>query len=164
VTYVEPVSDTPSSPTPTTHDPAKDDDDDFEGPIDKAREWRERIRQNKSLNHTYRIVVAILGTVIILAGIALLPLPGPGWLIIFLGLGLLASEFDWAKRVLDYAKKKVGAWTDWVQEQNWFVRILLGLACLAIVLGAVYGFIWWQGLPSWTPDWVPFVHDIPTRD
>ncbi len=144
------------------HHYVRDPDDHFEGPIDRAREWREKIRQKKSLDTAYRTGVGILGTLIIVAGLVLLPLPGPGWLIIFLGLGLLASEFGWARRLLDYAKAKVGAWTDWVQAQNWFVRILLGLACLAIVAGALYGYLWWQGVPEWVPDWVPLVHEIPT--
>ena len=104
----------------------------------------------------------MVGTLIILAGLALVPLPGPGWLIVFVGLGILASEFGWARRLLDYAKAKVGAWTDWVQAQNWFVRILLGLGCLAIVAAAIYGYVWWQGVPGWMPDWVPLVRDLPT--
>jgi uncharacterized protein (TIGR02611 family) len=152
---------TPKGDDSTRHY-VRDPDDDFEGPIDRYREWREKIRQNKSLNATYRVCVGVLGTLIIVGGLALVPLPGPGWLIVFLGLGILASEFGWARRVLDYAKKKVGAWTDWVQEQNWFVRILLGLACLALVAGLLVGYIWWQGVPSWVPDWVPVIHDLPT--
>lgn len=140
----------------------RDPDDDFEGPIDRARELREKIRQNKGLDAVYRIVVAVVGTAIILAGLALVPLPGPGWLIVFVGLGILATEFGWARRVLDYARKKVGAWTDWVQDQNWFVRILLGLGCLAIVAGMIYGYIWWQGVPGWVPEWVPIVRELPT--
>ena len=43
-------------------------------------------------------------------GIALLVLPGPGFLIIAAALALLATEFDWAKRPLNYAlgKAQVG--------------------------------------------------------
>jgi uncharacterized protein (TIGR02611 family) len=53
-----------------------------------------------------RIAVAIAGGFLILVGIALLVLPGPGWLFIFLGLGVLATEFAWAERMLNLAKKK----------------------------------------------------------
>lgn len=53
-----------------------------------------------------RIAVAIGGTVLILAGIAMLALPGPGWLTIFAGLALLATEFVWAERLLKKAKTK----------------------------------------------------------
>ena len=53
-----------------------------------------------------RIGVAIAGGVLILIGLALLVLPGPGWLFIFLGLGVLATEFVWAERMLNKAKQK----------------------------------------------------------
>ena len=47
----------------------------------------------------YRIAVGVLGAVVFLVGLALVPLPGPGWLIAFLGLSILASEFAWAAAV-----------------------------------------------------------------
>lgn len=40
------------------------------------------------------------GLVVIAVGVVLLVIPGPGWLIIFLGLGILAAEFAWAQRLL----------------------------------------------------------------
>ena len=48
----------------------------------------------------WRIGVAILGGTITLLGAIFLITPGPGWLIIFAGLGILASEFAWADRAL----------------------------------------------------------------
>ncbi len=84
-------------------------------------------------------------------GIALLPLPGPGWVIIFVGLGVLASEFEWASRLLDYTKERVGQWTDWVRKQPLIVRLAIGAATLAIVVAAIYGYHLWRGLPGWIP-------------
>lgn len=46
----------------------------------------------------------MVGWLVVLVGIVLLPLPGPGWLVIFLGLGILAAEFVWAERLLKRAK------------------------------------------------------------
>jgi uncharacterized protein (TIGR02611 family) len=111
------------------------------------------IRSRRSVHLTYRIIIGILGAAIILLGIALLPLPGPGWLIIFLGLGVLASEFDWARRLLDFARDKVLGWTDWVRRQSLTVRMLIGLGCLMIVVAVVGSYLWWQGVPSWIP-WI----------
>ncbi|HTN01610.1 MAG TPA: PGPGW domain-containing protein [Planctomycetaceae bacterium] len=54
-----------------------------------------------------KIVVAVIGTTVILAGVAMLVLPGPGWLAIFGGLAILATEFAWAKWMLKYAKKRM---------------------------------------------------------
>lgn len=45
--------------------------------------------------------VFLLGFTVVGAGIVLLPLPGPGWVIIFLGFAILASEFEFAERVRD---------------------------------------------------------------
>ena len=52
------------------------------------------------------VVVAVLGGLLTLAGIALLVLPGPGFVLVAAGLAVLATRFAWAKRPLDYAKDK----------------------------------------------------------
>ena len=48
----------------------------------------------------YRVAVAAGGFVVLVAGIAMLVLPGPGLLVSAIGLGLLALEFRWAERLL----------------------------------------------------------------
>ena len=53
-----------------------------------------------------RIAVTVAGGAVLLAGIALLVLPGPGWLLIFIGLGILATEYVWAERLLKAAKRR----------------------------------------------------------
>ena len=53
-----------------------------------------------------RVGVTIAGFAVILAGIALLVLPGPGWLLIFAGLAILSTEYMWARRLLMKAKAK----------------------------------------------------------
>lgn len=45
-----------------------------------------------------RIAVIVGGSVVLIAGLALLVLPGPGLLVMATGLAILASEFDWAER------------------------------------------------------------------
>ncbi len=47
-------------------------------------------------------VVLIIGSLVVIGGIILLPLPGPGWVIIFAGFALLATEFEFAERVQDW--------------------------------------------------------------
>lgn len=56
-----------------------------------------------------RAGVTVVGFVLIIGGIVLLPLPGPGWLVIFAGLAVLATEYVWAERALDAAKRKAKA-------------------------------------------------------
>jgi uncharacterized protein (TIGR02611 family) len=55
-----------------------------------------------------RIVITVVGFLVVLIGLILIPLPGPGWLIVFAGLAILATEYVWAQRLLTYAKTKVG--------------------------------------------------------
>jgi uncharacterized protein (TIGR02611 family) len=53
-----------------------------------------------------RIAVTIAGFGVLIIGIILIPLPGPGWAIVFAGLAILATEYVWAQRLLNYAKNK----------------------------------------------------------
>lgn len=55
----------------------------------------------------HKIVVGVVGVTVVILGIAMLVLPGPGLLVIPLGLGILASEFLWARRLLEKAKAAV---------------------------------------------------------
>jgi uncharacterized protein (TIGR02611 family) len=55
-----------------------------------------------------RIAVSLLGLVLVLAGLAMLVLPGPGVLLLIAGLAVLATEYVWAQRMLNYAKRKAG--------------------------------------------------------
>ena len=50
--------------------------------------------------------ILIVGTIVVVIGIILLPLPGPGMLVIILGLVILAQEFEWAQRWLDIAVER----------------------------------------------------------
>ena len=53
-----------------------------------------------------RVVVLVIGVTVVLVGLALLLLPGPGVLVILVGLGLLATEFVWAKALLRRARRQ----------------------------------------------------------
>ncbi len=54
-----------------------------------------------------RIVVAVVGGTVTLIGIALIVLPGPAFIVIPVGLAILATEFLWAKRWLRKARQLV---------------------------------------------------------
>jgi uncharacterized protein (TIGR02611 family) len=84
----------------------------------------------------WRVGITLLGVAIILVGIVLLPLPGPGWLVIFAGIGVLGTEYAWAARLLTAVRSRVKAWTDWTRAQSRPVRLAIGAAGL-LVLAAV---------------------------
>jgi uncharacterized protein (TIGR02611 family) len=112
---------------------------------------RRFVARNRGLEVAYRVGVAIIGFAIIVAGLALIPLPGPGWLIVFAGLAVLSTEFAWAERLLHYARSQVQGWTEWVIHQPIAVRALIGLVGLALVAGAVTAYVKVVGVPAWMP-------------
>jgi uncharacterized protein (TIGR02611 family) len=78
---------------------------------------RRGIEGRAVLRRTYRVLVAVLGGVIAVGGLLLVPLPGPGWLIVFLGLAILGTEFAWAKRLAAFTKRQLARFWAW-----WKVR------------------------------------------
>jgi uncharacterized protein (TIGR02611 family) len=113
---------------------------------------RRRILANPGSRHVYRIVVAVVGAAVTLGGLILVPLPGPGWLIVFVGLAILASEFTWAQRLLDLGRHWLSVWTRWLGRQVLWVRCAVGLATVGFVCLIVYGMAVLWGVPAWVPD------------
>ena len=98
----------------------------------------EIIRANPTGRIALKIVVAVLGAIVVLVGVALIPLPGPGWLLVIAGLGIWAVEFHWARRLLTFTRRNVQAWTRWATRQSWPVRLLLGAVGLVFVSVVVW--------------------------
>ena len=117
--------------------------------------WRRRLGNRRSVNHCYRVVVGIIGGLIVAVGLATIPLPGPGWLTVIAGLFVLATEFAWAERLLEFTKKHVRRWTDWVGAQPVWVRSLIAVATAAFVYGVLVVTLHMTGVPDWVPGWVP---------
>jgi uncharacterized protein (TIGR02611 family) len=53
-----------------------------------------------------RLAMAIVGFTVTFLGVVMLVTPGPGWLMILLGLGILGVEFVWARRLLRRLKRR----------------------------------------------------------
>lgn len=64
------------------------------------KRFRENAKRSKSGLLIWRISVGVIGGLVTVIGAIALVTPGPGWLIIFAGLGILASEFAWADKAL----------------------------------------------------------------
>ena len=80
------------------------------------------------------VAVAVLGGLLTLAGIALLVLPGPGFVLIAAGLAVLATRFEWARKPLDQAKEKAAQGVDQVRRKP--LQAVFALVC-ALALVAV---------------------------
>lgn len=75
---------------------------------------RRAIRRHPALDVVYRIVVTVLGSAIALVGLVMVPLPGPGWLVVFVGLAVLGSEYRWARRLLGWLRRALARfWERW---------------------------------------------------
>jgi uncharacterized protein (TIGR02611 family) len=66
----------------------------------------------RTVEQVRRVFLIIGGFTLLLAGVIMLVTPGPGLLVIFLGLGLLAAEFVWARRLMDRIKHEGGRLAD----------------------------------------------------
>ena len=96
-----------------------------------------------------KIAIALGGSLVLAAGIVMIPLPGPGWLVVVLGLYILSFEFAWAERLLDRIKDKVIDAAHLAAANKWGTAISV-LSALGIIAA---GFVWalWEDLPysSW---------------
>jgi uncharacterized protein (TIGR02611 family) len=104
----------------------------------RVRSW---VRARPGGAQIWRGGVAVVGLVVIIVGIVLLAAPGPGWLVIFVGLGIWATEFAWARSLLRLVRRTVGRWTGWLGRQPRWLSVLVGAVGL-IALGAVAAGAW----------------------
>ena len=122
---------------PTDQDRRSDDEPGLLDEVADKLGFRARLKRTPALALAYRIVVAVVGAAVALLGLALVPLPGPGWLIVFLGLGILATEFSWAERLLGFGRRTLRSWLHWLGRQHLAVRALVSLVTLLFVVGVV---------------------------
>ncbi len=66
----------------------------------------------RTVEQVRRVFLIIAGFTLLLAGGVMLVTPGPGLLVIFFGLGLLAAEFVWARRLMNRIKHEGGRLKD----------------------------------------------------
>lgn len=114
--------------------------DNLAGAKQRWTSWRERLRSRPAADFAYRIVVGVVGTLVLAVGIIAIPYPGPGWAIVFLGLAILASEFDFAKRALRYVRARYDAVMAWFDRQHIAVKGLSAAFTALIVVATLWLF------------------------
>ncbi|MGE2734274.1 TIGR02611 family protein [Mycolicibacterium vaccae] len=110
------------------------------GIAQKWARWRDGVRRRPMVDLGYRITVGVVGMAVLTVGIIAIPYPGPGWAIVFLGLGILATEFEWAQRLLRYARRRYDAAMDWFKQQGLWVQIAGAVLTFAVVMGTLWLF------------------------
>ena len=76
----------------------------------RRQDWA---RKNPRFRVAYLVLVALVGLSIVAVGLILVPLPGPGWLIVFVGLSLLGTEFLWARRLTGWTRLRLQRVLQW---------------------------------------------------
>ena len=105
----------------------------------KIRELFERLedRRQEHLEHgrLYRVAFALAGFTVLMAGLAMLVLPGPALAVIPIGLAMLALEFAWAERLLEGAVDRAEAAGRAAKETSARQRIV-GIIAVVLLAGA----------------------------
>ncbi|NBE51499.1 TIGR02611 family protein [Streptomyces boluensis] len=105
------------------------------------------IKKRRALHVSWQVGVFVVGLAVVIAGIIMLPLPGPGWVVIFCGMAIWATEFVWAQLVLRWTKRKVKeaaqrALDPRVRRRN-IILTTVGLVIIGVLLGI---YIWKFGI------------------
>ncbi|MFF3732204.1 TIGR02611 family protein [Streptomyces sp. NPDC002476] len=105
------------------------------------------IKASRALHLSWQVGVFVVGLAVVVAGIVMLPLPGPGWLVIFGGMAIWATEFVWAQLVLRWTRRKVTeaaqrALDPKVRRRN-VILTVIGLVIAAVLVGV---YVWKFGI------------------
>jgi len=92
----------------------------------------------------YRLLVVVAGAAVTLAGAALLVLPGPAFVVIPIGLAMLALEFAWAERLLDRAIEHADLAQRKARKTTTAQRVLALLVAVALAAAAVFAAAKWD--------------------
>jgi uncharacterized protein (TIGR02611 family) len=137
-------------------DPTRDLDDldDLQhpgAPTDRRERWsdaavaaelatgrREPTVEKARASIVVRLARISLGAFVILLGLALIPLPGPGWLLVGAGLAIWARDIAWAERLLRYVRRKAPGMTeDEIPKRTIVISVVL------MLVGSAASFLWW---------------------
>jgi uncharacterized protein (TIGR02611 family) len=130
---------------------------------------RRRLHANRATSLATKTAVAVVGGLVTVIGVVMIVTPGPAFVLIPLGLAILATEFDFARRWLEKAREQAERAKARAEQMDPRVRrrrlLIAGVLVLLVVAGvatyvwfydwpsyAVDGWDWVQGLAGWVPD------------
>lgn len=118
--------------------------------------------EKKQSSRAHKTLIALLGWSVLLLGMVMIPYPGPGWVIVFVGLSILAKEFEWASDMHDFVRRKYDEWYAWIARQPGYVRVIFWCLTALTVIITVWLVNGYGLLSSWLNldiDWLssPFV-------
>lgn len=136
------------------------DKGDFREFIDNVREaaieaeyetgHRESSVEEANAHIAIRVAKIVGGFALVALGIVLMPLPGPGWAIVAGGLALLATEFEWANRLLQEVRRRMPG----VPKDGKIPRNTLIVYVLMFVVFTGISLLWGADIKNWAFDLV----------
>ncbi|MFJ9029913.1 TIGR02611 family protein [Streptomyces sp. NPDC102274] len=105
------------------------------------------VKASRTLHLSWQVGVFVVGLAVVVAGVSMLVLPGPGWLVIFGGMAIWATEFVWAQLVLRWTRRKVTeaarkALDPKVRRRN-IILTTIGVVIIVVLLGI---YLWKFGI------------------
>ena len=125
-------------------------------PPEEPTRWQRlhgHLHRNRAMSATTKLVVTLVGSAVLTAGLIMMVTPGPGLLGIVAGLAILATEWDWADRWLTSARDKLEAARAAAAAMDPRVRrrrILVTTSASAAVAGALVGYVALEDWPGWS--------------
>ncbi|WP_128378360.1 TIGR02611 family protein [Streptomyces cavernae] len=104
----------------------------------------EFIKARRALHLSWQVGVFVVGLAVVVAGVIMLPLPGPGWLVIFGGMALWATEFVWAQLVLRWTKRKVTEATQRALDPKVRRRNIILTSVGLVIIGVLLTIYFWK--------------------
>ena len=111
------------------------------------------LHRNRAMSATTKLVVTLVGSTVLAAGLVMMVTPGPGLLGIVAGLAILATEWDWADRWLTTARRKLHEArlaADAMDPRVRRRRILVVSATVGSAVAAGVGYVVTAGWPRWS--------------
>ena len=90
-----------------------------------------------------QLSLTVLGILLVVAGLVMVVFPGPAFIVIPIGLGLLSVRFTWASRLVNAAIDEGAELGEAVKQLSRRKRILAGAAVLCVLIG-IGAFLWLQ--------------------
>lgn len=118
--------------------------------LQPLRRVRTRMRAHPLLNTTWRAGVFVIGWLVVLAGVIMLAIPGPGMLATIVGFAILATEFVWARHLLRKTRRAAEAAKERAMDPKVRRRNQILGGCAIIMVAVATGAYVWQfglGLP-----------------
>ncbi|MFH8451634.1 TIGR02611 family protein [Streptomyces fungicidicus] len=104
----------------------------------------EFVKARRALHLSWQVGVFVVGLAVVAAGAAMLVLPGPGWVVIFGGMAIWATEFVWAQLVLRWTKRKVTEAAQRALDPRVRRRNIILTSIGVVIIAALAGIYLWK--------------------